>query len=241
MAHPLAWLAIGTSLALTLGFALLRTSFPRPGRSARPLRVRELRAGWPSGVFGLLVAGLLVFPLLAARFAHGGQSIDTAALLGSLPLSLSMGIAEWRLYGYRGRIEKLMRRTGFLAEFGQRSALVLVGVLVEYLLGTALLLIGVVTLAAVAGVHPHWTDLPAYVGYLVLGGALFLALVIQVCVGAVPILGWCAAAIAAELALVVFAPHAPVLRVQLVVAAGMALALLWHGTITLSRASRHAA
>jgi hypothetical protein len=238
--HPLAWLAIGASLALTLGFALLRTSWPRPARFARPVRPTELRAAWPAGMFGLLVAGLLVLPLLAARFAHGGQSVGTATLLGTLPLSLSMGIAEWRLYGYRSRIEKLMRRTGFLAEFGRRATLVLIGVLVEYLLGAALLLGGVVTLAAVAGIHPHWTDVPAYLGYLVLGGALFLALLIQVCVGAVPILGWCAAALVAEVALVIFAPHASVLHVQLVVAAGMALVLLWHGAITLGRASRHA-
>jgi hypothetical protein len=239
-AHPLAWLAIAVSLVLTLGFAVVRTSWPRPGRSARPVRLVELLAGWPSGVFGLLVAGLLLFPLLAARFAHGGQGIGTAALLGTLPLSLSMGIAEWRLYGYRGRIERLMRRTGVLAEFGRRATLVLTGVLAEYLLGAAVLLIGVVSLAELAGVHPQWTDIPSYAGYLVLGGALFLAMLIQVCVGAVRILGWCAAAVTAEIALVIFAPHAPVLRVQLVVAAGMALGLLWHGAITLSRAARHA-
>jgi hypothetical protein len=239
--HPVAWLAIGASLALTLAFAVIRTSWPRPGRSARPFRLTELLAGWPSGSFGLLVAGLLLFPLLAARFAHGGQSIGTASLLGTLPLSLSMGIAEWRLYGYRGRIEKVMRRTGALAEFGRRATLVLTGVLAEYLLGATVLLIGVVALAELAGIHPQWTDFPAYLGYLVLGGALFLALLVQVCVGAVSILGWCAAALAAEIALVICAPHVPVLHVQLVVATGMALALLWHGAITLSRASRHAA
>jgi hypothetical protein len=238
--HPVAWLAIDASLALTLAFAVIRTSWPRPERSARPFRLTELLAGWPSGAFGLLVAGLLLFPLLAARFTHGGQTIGTASLLGTLPLSLSMGIAEWRLYGYRGRIEKVMRRTGALAEFGRRATLVLTSVLAEYLLGAAVLLIGVVALAELAGIHPQWTDFPAYLGYLALGGALFLALLVQVCVGAVSILGWCAAALAAEIALAIFAPHAPVLHVQLVVATGMALALLWHGAITLSRASRHA-
>ena len=239
--HPVAWVGIGASLALTLGLAVLRTSWPLPGKSRRPVRMTELLAGWPSGMFGLLVAGLLVFPLLAVQFAHDGQSLGAATLLGTLPLSLSMGIAEWRLYGYRGRIEKLMRRTGFLAEFGRRAALVLVGALIEYLLGAALLLTGVIGLAALAGIHPHWTDAPAYLGYLVLGGALFLALLIQVCVGAIPILGWCAAALIAEVALVIFVPHAAVLHVQLAVAAGVALALLWHGVITLGRASRHTA
>jgi hypothetical protein len=238
--HPVAWLAIGASLVFTLGFAVVRTSWPRPARSARPIRRSELLAGWPSGVFGLLVAGLLLFPLLAARFAHGGQDIGTASLLGTLPLSLSMGIAEWRLYGYRGRIEKLMRRTGALAEFGRRATLVLAGVLAEYLLGAAVLLTGVVSLATLTGFHPQWTEFSAYLGYLVLGGALFLALLIQVCVGAVRILGWCAAAVAAEIALVLVAPHAPVLQVQLVVATGMALGLLWQGAITLGRATRHA-
>jgi hypothetical protein len=238
--HPLAWGAIGASLVLTLGFALLRTSWPRPARSARPIRMVELLAGGPSGVFGLLVAGLLLFPLVAARFTHGGQGVGAASLLATLPLSLSMGIAEWRLYGYRGRIEKLMRHAVALPRFGRRTTLVLVGVLGEYLLGAAVLLVGVVSLAELANIHPQWTDLPAYLGCLVLGGALFVALLIQVCVGPVQILGWCAAALAAEIALAIFAPHLALPQVQLVVTAAMAFALLCHAAATLARASRHA-
>jgi hypothetical protein len=202
--------------------------------------VAELLAGWPSGVFGLLVAGLVVFPVLAPRLVHASARTDTTTLLGILPLSLSMGIAEWRLYGYRRRIDRLMRSTSILLEFGLRAALVLVGVLIEYLSGTALLLIGAATITSLTNNHPQWTSVPAYLGYLALGAGLFLSLLIQGCVGTVPVLGWCVGAVAAEFAIVVFVPGAPVLRVQLVVATGMALALLWHGTITLSRASRHA-
>jgi hypothetical protein len=240
-AHPAAWLAVALSLALTVAFAVLRTSRPQPKPAAGPFRPGELRAALPTAVFGLLVAGLLTFPLLAATFAHGGQRLDSGALLGALPLSLSMGVAEWRLYAYRGRIDRVMRDSGGLAEFAVRSKLVLGAVFAEYLLGAALLVAGVVGLARLTGVALHWDDAPAYLGYLALGGALFLALLIQVCLGALPVLGWCAGALAAEAALVMFAPHAPVLRVQLVVAAGMAVALLWHASVALARVSRHAA
>lgn len=239
--HSLAWIAIGVSLACTLGLAVLRTSRPRPAAAARRFRLRELSASWSYGAFGMLVAGMMVFPVVASRFAHGGQRIDAAALLGVLPLSLSMGIAEWRLYGYRRRIERLMRHTGSPAEFGLRAAFVLAGVVAEYLLGAALLLIGVVAVASLTGFAPQWTDTSAYLGYLVLGAGLFLALLIQSCVGAVPTLGWCAGAVVAEFAMVALLPYAPVMRVQLVVATGLALALFWLGAIILGRASRHAA
>lgn len=237
--HSWAWLAVGTSLALTLGFAVLRTSWPRPARSTTPIRPTELLSGWPSGTFGLLVVGLLLFPLVAGRFTHGGHGLGNASLLGTLPLSLSMGIAEWRLYGYRRRIEKLMRRTARAAQFGRRSALVLVGVLGEYLLGTATLLAATVALAGVAGVHPQWTDVPAYLGCLLLGCSLFIVLLVQAMVGTLPILGWCAGALAAEAGLVVFVPQLSVSQVQLIVLGCVAVALLWHAARVLGLASRH--
>ena len=239
-AHPYAWLAVGLSLALTLGFAVVRTSSPKPARPGG-FRLAELWAAGPTAMFGLLVAALLTFPLLAATFVPGEPKLAAAALLGALPLSLSMGVAEWRLYAYRGRIDRLMRRAANLEEFGGRSKLILAGVVTEYLLAAVLLVAAVLGLAGLAGIRLQWTDLPSYLGYVALGGALFLALLIQVCMGAVPVLGWCAGALAAEIALVALAPHAPVLRVQLVVAAGMAVALLWHAAISLGHVSRHAA
>ena len=238
-AHPYAWVSLGLSLALTLGFAVLRTSRPAPKKSG-PFRLAELRAAGPTAVFGLLVAALLTFPLLASAFVAGEPRLDTATLLGALPLSLSMGIAEWRLYAYRGRIDRLMRRAGGAVEFAIGSKLILAAVVAEYLLAAALLVAAVLGLAALVGIRLQWTDLPSCLGYLALGGALFLALLIQVCLGALPVLGWCAGALVAEVLLVLLAPHAPVLRVQLVVAATTAVALLWHAAISLAQVSRHA-
>ncbi|HWC81136.1 MAG TPA: hypothetical protein VG756_14375 [Pseudonocardiaceae bacterium] len=238
--RSLTWWAVELSLALTIGFAVYRTTWPRPKPMSGPFRAAELRAAGPTAVFGLLVAGLLTFPLLVAKFLPG-QRLDTGALLGALPLSLSMGIAEWRLYAFRGRIDRLMRRTDRLAEFSVGARLVLSAVLAEYVLSAGALAVAVAALARLLGIDLRWTDGPAFLGYLALGSALFLALLLQVCIGALPVLGWCAGALAAEAALVFFTPYAPVLRVQLVVAAGMAVALLWHAAITLGRVSRHAA
>ena len=59
----------------------------------------ELRGALPSAGFGLVAAGLLVFPVAAG--VRGLEGANTGALLASLPLALSMGAAEWLLVWYR--------------------------------------------------------------------------------------------------------------------------------------------
>ena len=237
--HVAAWAALGATLGLAIGLAVWKTSWPRPKPHRRLVRSGELRAAAPYALFGLLVIGLLVFPLVAPRLFPGIQAADTTTLLGTLPLSLSMGAAELQLYRYRGRVFTLLQRTRRLVEFSGRSRLVLAGVLGEYLAMAAVLMIAVVGVAAAVGSGPQWTDVPDFAGYVVLGGALFLALLTQTCAGTTGVLIWCALALGAEFVLALADPHAIAMRIQLLCALGLLAALLAHSGVVLAKASRH--
>ncbi len=162
---------------------------PNCGRPCRP------------SAFGVVAAGLLTFPIVAGPHGHGG--LNRGALLVSLPLSLSMGAAEWSLLWYRRRMRRLLGSTTGLrgvpaactpcrcssrccSTCAARSRLCVAGV----------------TVAAWAGfAHPGRADLPVMVAYLMLGSAMFLALLLQTMrVRAVP-LAAAAAALAIEIAL----------------------------------------
>ena len=235
-----AWAALGATLLLAVTFAVVRTSRPRPKPARRTVRIEELRAAAPYAAFGLLVIGLLAFPLAAPRlFAVSASGTGSANLLGTLPLSLSMGAAELQLYRYRGRIFRLLHRVGRLEEFAGRSRWVLAGVLGEYLAAAAGLMAVVVGLARFAGLSPHWSDMPDYAGYLALGGALFVALLTQTCAGTGMVLALCAAALGAEFAVGFADPRALAPHVQLICATGLLAALLANAGLVLGRANRH--
>ena len=178
-----AWLSLGRDPA-----AGRRTS-----RCGRPVgRGRNRLAGWSASgncgcrtlcAFGLLVIGLLVFPLVAPRLFPVSRRRGHDDLLGTLPLSLSMGAAELQLYRYRGRIFGCCTVTGRLEEFAGRSRWCWPARSANTSVAAAVLMAAVIGLARLAGLSPHWSDVPDYAGYLALGGALFLALLTQTCAG----------------------------------------------------------
>jgi hypothetical protein len=237
--HLAAWLALGATLLLATGFAVWKTSWPRPKPHRRLVRFGELRAASPYAMFGLLVIGLLVFPLIAPRLFPGIQAADTTTLLGTLPLSLSMGAAELQLYRYRGAIFELLQRTRLVTEFTGRSRLVLARILGEYLAMAAVLMAAVVGIGAAIGNPPQWSDVPDFAGYVALGGALFLALLTQTCAGTTGVLVWCALALGAEFLVALADPQAIAMRIQLLCALGLLAALLAHSGVVLGKASKH--
>lgn len=218
--------ALGGSLLLTVVFALVRTS--RTAGGARPRRA-ELRAAGPYLLFGAVTAGLLVFPLVA-----GGTS---NAMMAVLPLSLSMGAAEWLLYRYRSATNRLLRRSRLVSDFTARSWWPLLGALAQYLLSTAVLMAVARELGAT--VDPQWTGMLAYEAYLALGGALFLALLLQAFCGPAAVVAWCGGALATELVVVTIDRAVPPLRVQLLVCGGLLLALVIRAGIVLGQTVRH--
>ena len=194
-----AWWALGATplLACLLALAFTRNNGPRTGRL---LIAAELRAAVPAIAFGVVAAGLLTFPIVAGPEGHGG--LNRGALLVSIPLSLSMGAAEWSLLWYRRRMRRLLSSTTALPQFRRRSRRALLVALLQYVGGTVALIVAAVTVAAWAGfAHRDWADLPVMLAYLMLGSAMFLALLLQTAgVRAVP-LAVAAAALATELAL----------------------------------------
>ena len=161
---------------------------PEPRRAAR-------RA--PQAQFGLAAAGLLAFPVAVVGFG-AGPAVSAAAVL-TLPLSLSMGAAEWSLYRYRRDVQALLDRCRTVAEFGpgaRRRACI--AAVLRYLAVAAVLI------AATVAVLPGPVSADAAVlcaSYLALGAALFVALLLQALgVGARTGLA-CRAALALEAAL----------------------------------------
>jgi hypothetical protein len=193
----LAWAALGSTplLACVLAVAYTRRRGPKTGRL---LMAPELWAAVPAVAFGVVAAGLLTFPVVAGPAGRGG--LNTGALLASLPLSLSMGAAEWSLLWYRRRTRRLLGVSTGSRNFGLRSRLLLIVALLQYLCGTAVLIAAGAAIAGATGfVHLQLADLPEMVAYLMLGSALFLALLLQTMrVRAVPLLV-ASAGLAAEL------------------------------------------
>jgi hypothetical protein len=170
--------------------------------------------------------------VVAGPQGHGG--LNAGALLASLPLSLSMGAAEWSLLWYRRRTRRLLGTMSGLGGFRLRSRLSLFVALLQYLCGTAALMAAGAAIAGATGfAHPGWADLPEMVAYLMLGSAMFLALLMQTMqVRAVPLLA-ASAALAAELIL-----HNEGMIVQVVTPAALLIVISCFAVMSLG-AVRH--
>ncbi len=185
------WGALAATPALALGLAgwlagresiLLGSRRGRHAGTRQPagklITAAELRGALPSAGFGLVAAGLLVFPVVAGLAGQKGP--NTGALLAALPLALSMGAAEWLLVWFRRRTQRLLRATRKLATFAFRARLVLFAALLQYLTAAMLLTVAVVAVAAAAHlIHLDWALAPQIAAYLALGGAMFAALLLQ--------------------------------------------------------------
>ncbi|MCP3801452.1 hypothetical protein NLX83_19525 [Allokutzneria sp. A3M-2-11 16] len=178
------WIALAASVLGTGVLALRRTRTTRP----RTLSKHDLIASLPYGAFGFIAAGLLVLPL----FWPSGQGHSLAAL----PISISMGVAEWSLVVYRRRATTALRGTHLFTEFARDTRLGLLRAVAVFLTVAAALSI-VVLLATGTITDP--TALLRYGAYLALGGALFVALVLQACGSTGIAVAACAGALVAQL------------------------------------------
>jgi hypothetical protein len=238
----LAWGALAVTAVLAVAAALVVTWVH--GRGSGPLLVAaELRGAAPAALFGLLAAGLLAYPVVSGVHGPGaprgpGQhaGVNVGALLATLPLSLSMGAAEWSLLRYRRRTRQLLRSTQDLGAFRRRSRLVLLTDMSQYMLAAVALTVLASWVAVTVGlVVPAAILLPELAVYLALGGAMFLALTLQaVGARAVP-LAACAGALAFELAWPGLG-----LTGQLVACGGLLVVLGGYAVRELAMAVRHA-
>lgn len=228
----LAWAALAATplLACLIAVACTDENSPRTGRL---LLAPELWAAIPAIAFGVTAAGLLTFPVVAGPHGHGG--LNTGALLAAVPLSLSMGAAEWSLLWYRRHTRRLLASVSRVREFRLRARRSLLCALLQYMSGTAVLIAAAAAIATAVGlVHLGWTDLPVVLAYLMLGSALFLALLLQTMrVRAVPLL-IAAAALAAEIAL-----RDKGMVVQVAIPAALLIVMGSYAVMSLGAAVRH--
>jgi hypothetical protein len=147
-------------------------------RLVRPEVVRSLA----HGLYGALVAGLLMYAVLDALWSHEGVSGGSHALVGvgMLPLVLTLGVAEWQLHLFRSDSDIIQRRTHDFRAFAREVRLSFVLRVVAYAL--------VLGLATAAVALPVWMDGSAdrtvvarLAGYVVLGVALFVASILLSC------------------------------------------------------------
>jgi hypothetical protein len=233
-----AWASLALPPVLAVAAALVATRTPGgplAGLASRSLVVpAELRGAVPAAAFGLVAAGLLAYPVVTAVPGHPG--VNAGALLASLPLSLSMGAAEWSMLAYRRRTRSLLRSSTDLRAFGRRSRLMLAVAVGQYLAAAAVLTAATALIATRTGlVTASGVLVPELIVYLILGAALFLALALQALgLRAVPLVA-CAGALAFEMAW----PQLG-LAVQLAAVIGLFAVLAAYAGRSLALAMRHA-
>jgi hypothetical protein len=221
------WAALALIPLLALTFAWLRTSKPAlPKRS-------ELVDALPAAGFGLIAAALLAFPIASGVYTGNA---NTGALLATLPLSLSMGVAEWTLYRYRRRTRTLLRTVGEPARFARGARFALAGALSWYLAGAAVLIGIVAAIAFGTGLlRPQPAMVSEVAAYILLGGAMYLSLLLQTFGSRLAPLAGCAAALAFEFGLVRWGAVG-----QVVAGGALLLGLGWHTTVLVGGVVRHA-
>lgn len=143
-----------------------------------------LRASVPHGLFGMAMS------LLTLGIALRGGHLDVAPMVA---LTVSMGPAEWLLYGYRHRIHGALRAAHSMRAFALLSARSLAVGLTTYL---GLLAVLGATGAALAG-STVGRELP---GLLALGATIWTALLLQALGSAWAAAGICTPAAAATVA-----------------------------------------
>lgn len=224
------WLLLGATPILGVVLGLLATGMPHaiagPGVS-----IRELRSALPTAAFGLTAAGLLAYP--AAVGLHG--EVNPAVLLATLPISLSMGGAEWSLLWFRRRTLRLLRSTNDPLRFARQTRATFALAVLQFA-AMAVVLIG-------AAIAVAWTtdllridagDVPQLVAYLLLGVGMFLALSVQ----AVGLRLFTVAATSCALAFELGFRGLGV-PAQLIACGGLVVAVGWYALMELGAVTKH--
>jgi hypothetical protein len=224
------------AVTLSAAASIVVAACARRGARPQPPSRAELAAALPTVAFGALAGALLIF-IPAVRALNPGPDARTdigAALALTLPLSVSMGGAEWLLFRFRSATHRAMAETRTLPAFGRRATVALVRVTTGYLVLLVLLVLAAIGLARLlTGELP---DARPVVAAVLIGPALFLALLLMSFDLRGPAVLACLATLVADLALVPFAPPE---NLQAITATGLLVSLYAYALGTLRRAQLH--
>jgi hypothetical protein len=228
-----AWGSAATVVA-TLAVALRSTAGAGLGLTPP---ARELAAAAPHALYGLFAGGLVVFVPATQALVDAAGPGASAARVGMLPLTASMGVAEWLLYRYRAGVHRALQRATKLAELRRRAAPVLLGAVGTYL---AVLAGGSALAVLATGAGP---ELPPLAAIVAVGGALFVTLLLLSCGARAVAVAGCGAALTFNVMVTAAAVHAgrPVdaVAIQFATAAGLFTVLLAYAFAELGKATRH--
>jgi hypothetical protein len=228
------WTGWTITIAATVGLAAVRTATPGEPRG-RVLSYRDVVAALPHALFGLLAGGLLTIATMATPL--NGTPAAHATTAAVLALSLSMGVAEWILVHYRRVVYRLLLGSGSVRGFTRAARAALAAVVTGYMLALTTLAVAIMWAAGVpvAAATPWVAG-----GYICLGGAFFVGLLLQSC-GRIPAaLVACGVALAAEVAVVVAADPGPArLAGRFAITAALFGALSIFAFVVLGRATSH--
>ena len=170
------WAALAATpvLVCILAVACTRGTGPRVGPLLNP---GELSGAVPAITLGVIAAGLLSFPGVVGVTGHGGGNVG--AVVASVPLALSMGVAEWCLLWYRRGARRLLSLTDDPRWFQRRVSLLLLGALMQYVFGALILIGGALCVALRFGqLRLDSTLLLSVAGYLLLGAGMFVVMLL---------------------------------------------------------------
>lgn len=226
------WALLATTPALAVALALVATSIPRVPLLAG-FRRAELLAALPTAVFGITTASLLIYPSVAGLHGHGG--INPAVLLATLPISLSMGLAEWSLLWFRRRTRRLLTSTNDPRRFARGARATFAVAVLQYAgMAFGLIAAAVVVAGATGIVDINSTYGPQLVAYLLLGVAMFLALSVQAVGLRTFTIVACACAFGFEMAF-----RGIGVPSQLIACGGLVVGIGWYALIQLGAVTRH--
>ncbi|HEV7935689.1 MAG TPA: hypothetical protein VGP70_25655 [Actinomadura sp.] len=245
--RPVVWIAWAVTIAATVGLAVHRTAASGPaGRASAGGRVEwaDVTMAVPYALFGLLAGGLLTFSTVSTLLGRSRPSHATAVAV--LALSLSMGFAEWILVSYRRRMHRALLSRSSVESFARAARATLVAAVAAYLFVLTGLAVAIAGLAGLSGYLPRDPAGSAATpwiagGYLGLGGAFFVALLLQSCGQIRAVLVTCASALVVEVlaAEAVASSAGNPWMVQFAVACALFWALLAYAFIVLGRATSH--
>ncbi|WP_205718029.1 hypothetical protein, partial [Actinomadura soli] len=181
-----------------------------------------------------LTGGLLTYTLLCAL--SGRPVPPGTTTVAVLSLSLSMGVAEWILYAYRRRVHELLVTHTGMAGFARSARAALAVALARYA-ASAVVLVAVA--APLARLPATTMTARTLGGFLALGCAFFLSLVLQACGRVGVVLPVYTCALAAEVAAALTVPHLTPSTVQLVVSGALLVFLTTYAGRVLARVTSH--
>jgi hypothetical protein len=235
----LVWVASVASVLGTVVVAVLVALSKHPRTGQRVSR-RDLIAAVPHAAFGALVGGLVTFPALAIIIGDSGPS--RVAAIAAIPLSLSMGAAEWVLFRFRRHTHDLLHRATTMRAFAMSARWSFAWAMAIYLAVLTVLADATFWLAA-GPFGLEGIERAQFWGGLALGGALFVALALRSSGVTGFVLCICTGALIGEGGVVIVGPglglHRDLISVHLVTCLLLFAVLTVYAFAVLGRATRH--